>query len=224
MDRQLTDIAFTASELAHVCLCTCSNAARFVKHFNHAMKYYDINTPARIAMFLSQISFDSFRFANVEDNMGLSTKQLMMLFPGRFPTVASTEGYSLNPKALAGTLFGKKYGNKTLEDTWVYRPRGFRRLIGKDSYQAAQDALGMSLTGMDAERVAEPDGACWTSAWYWCAAKLNNYADNQDLKGLVIAMAEGPTTGMRLPDLALDDRNEMWEYAQANILEVLEND
>lgn len=195
MNRLLTDIALTADHLAHICLCTHSIAERCIKHLNHAMKYYDINTPARVAMFLSQMSYESHRFSYTEDNLGLSTKQLMLLYPVRFPTAASCEGYALNPKALAEYMYSGKFGNTKEGDAWLYRPRGFYKLIGKDCYQAAQDALGMAITGVGAERVADPEGAAWTSAWYWFAHKMNTYADNLDLKGVVLKLAEGPNTG-----------------------------
>jgi putative chitinase len=222
MDRLLSKLAFTSAQISHLCLCTHSSAERFYKHLNHAMEYYDINTPARVAMFLSQCSYDSLRFVYTEDNLGLSTKQLMALFPARFPTTASCEGYALNPKALAEYLYAGKYGNDAPGDAWLYRPRGLRRIIGKTCYHAAQDGLGMVLTEAGADRVAEPQEAAWTAAWYWCASKLNECADKLDLAEAIKRMSNDPANGATYVNEAFDDRAEMWEYAQGQILAVIE--
>ena len=225
MNRTLSKISLTANQLAHLCMCTYSSAERFVKHLNNAMEFYDINTPARVAMFLSQVSYDSYRFTYTEDNLGLSTRQLMALYPARFDSPEACEGYVMNPLALAELLDGGRFGNGIKNgDSWTYRPRGLRRLIGKTCYHAVQEGLGMVITESGADRVAEPQGAAWSSAWLWCSSKMNSYADTADLAGAIMEMSKDPTGDMIFPDQRIvDDRKEMWEFTRDRILLVIEN-
>jgi len=55
------------------------------------------------------------------------------------------EEYAKNPKKLAGFVYGKKLGNESPEEGWIYRGRGFNQLTGKGSYKEIGDEIGVDL-------------------------------------------------------------------------------
>lgn len=217
-----TEIKFTAKELATICAATMVDANRFVEHTNDSMTYYDINTPVRVAMYLAQISYESQRLAKTEENLSYSAKRLMQVWPSRFPTLASTVGYAYNPKALANKVYGNRLGNTLPNSGWLYRGRGLKQLTGYANYIAAEKGLGMKITGNEeyAGRVALPKAAAWTAAWFWCANRLNDVADRGDFRRTTLVI-NGALTGHEDGNkTGLDDRVEMYEYAQARLVEL----
>jgi len=215
-------VAFTPSELASICAATVQDAARFVTFLNEAMNYYDIDKPCRIAMFLAQISYESRRLSRTEENLAYSSKRLMEVWPSRFPTLESTYGYVMNPKALANKVYGGRLGNTLPNSGWMYRGRGLKQLTGYANYKAAELGLGLRFTGNEenAGKVAAPRGAAWSAAWFWAANQLNDVADRGDFRRSTLII-NGALTGHEDGNRrGLDDRVEMWEYAQARLVDL----
>lgn len=211
---------FTPKTLALVCAATVANAEKYARHLNVAMQRFQIDTPARAAMFLAQISHESLHLTRTEENLSYSAKRLMAVWPSRFPTLESTEPYARNPQALANKVYGGRMGNVHPNDGWLYRGRGLKMLTGADNYKAAEDGLGMPFTDGNAYLVAEPEGAAWTACWFWFSNHCNHFADSADLKTCTKVINGGLIGYEDGNDEGLDDRVELWEYATTKVNEV----
>ena len=199
----------TAQQLACATGSTLPNALRVVNPLVAAMNHFDINTPKRVAMFLAQLAHETGHLTRFEENLSYSAERLTKVWPKRFPTLASTQGYARNPEALAEKVYGGRMGNTAPGDGWLYRGRGGFQLTGKSMYQAAEDGLGMSLTGPDAKRVADAEAAMWTACWYWYSKGCNDLADADDFEQTTQVINGG--------QIGAEERQELYEHAAANL-------
>jgi putative chitinase len=208
-------VKITPHNFATITASALLDATKYADPLLQAMTHFDINNPRRVAGFLGQLAHESQHFRHVEELLGYSAKRLMAVWPNRFPSLASTQGYAYNPEALANFVYANRMGNGSVDsgDGWRYRGRGLFQLTGLANYKAAQDALGLLLTGDNAYRVGLPDGAAWTAAWFWYSRNCNGLADRWDLatmtkaiNGGLIGYEDGNTVG-------LDDRVEICTYA-----------
>lgn len=145
----------------------------------------DITTALRIAHLLAQLAVESVRFTRLVENLNYSASRLMEVWPARFPTMASTNGYALNPKALANKVYGDRMGNGAASsgDGWRYRGRGLIQLTGANNYRAAAEDSGLPLLN-DPDLAAEPMKAARLACLYFRRNNLNAIADRDDLKAL----------------------------------------
>jgi putative chitinase len=212
---------FEARQIALIAAATVLDADKYTAHLNVAFSHFEITTKKRVAKFLAQGSFESMRLTKTEENLSYSAKRLTQVWPSRFPTLASAEPYARNPRALANKVYGGRMGNTDPDDGWIYRGRGLKQLTGKANYLAAEDGLGMLITGDNAYRVAQPEGAAWTACWFWYANGCNQLADGDDLAALTRRI-NGGLIGHEdgNDDDQLDDRVEMMQYALAKVEEV----
>jgi putative chitinase len=210
---------FTPNDLARVCASTVQDAGKYVEFLNAGMSHFDITTPSRVAKFLAQISYESTRLSRTEENLNYSAQRLMKVWPGRFPDITATLGFANNPQALAEKVYGGRLGNKKPGDGWLYRGRGLKQLTGLANYEAAEDGLGMLITGNNADRVALPEAAAWTACWFWYANRCNHIADSGDYATLTKVINGGLTGYEDGNDTGLDDRVEMLEYAEVKLAE-----
>ena len=209
----------TPHSLATITSPPLAQTTKYAEHLNSAMEYFDINTEKRVAAFLGQLSHESMHFQRTEELLGYSAKRLMQVWPSRFPTLASTEGYAYNPEALANKVYANRMGNgdEASGDGWRYRGRGLIQLTGYTNYKAAEDGLGMRLTDTHAVRVALPEGAAWTAAWYWRSRKINLVADVWDLEQVTRRINGGLVGHEDGDDVGLNDRVEICTYALKQI-------
>lgn len=205
----------TGHNIAEITASAVVDVTRFAPHLRAAMMYYGITTSRRVAGFLGQLSHESMHFRRVEELLGYSAKGLMRTWPSRFPTLAATRGYVYSPEALANKVYASRMGNgdEASGDGWRYRGRGLIQLTGYDNYKAAETALGMAITGDNAYRVALPEGAAWTAAWYWHSRRCNRLADAWNLAALTKAINGGLIGHEDGDDVGLNDRVEICTYA-----------
>lgn len=95
--------------------------------------------------FLSQIIHETRRLKALEEDLNYSRKRMMEVWKSRFPTLASTIGFSYNPKALAEKVYGGRYGNKSVGDGWKYRGSGLIHLTFLDNYEFTGRKLKLPL-------------------------------------------------------------------------------
>lgn len=145
---------------------------------NRSMEVYGIDSLKRIAHYLGQILVESSYFSATREEMNYSAQRLMMVWPKRFPTLASTTKYAHNPEALANFVYANRMGNGAPEtgDGWKHRGAGWIQLTGKDNQLACAKELGIHVDDIGAW-LGTVDGAAQSAAWFWWKQGCNRLAD-----------------------------------------------
>jgi len=183
-------------------LCTITTpelADKWADALNETCQEFAIDSPFRIAGFLSNVAHESGGFKFVSENLNYSAASLMRLWSTRFPTVEIAQRYAMQPEKIANRAYADRMGNgsEASGDGWKYRGRGLIQLTGKNNYVAYSMACdNESLQNPDI--VAEPKYAAESAGWFWSVNRLNQLADNQD----VVGMAKRINGGIN----GLDDR------------------
>lgn len=208
-------IALTAPLIAASTGSTLATAERFLPFLSGACKAYRIDTPRRVAGFLSQIGHESKGMSVLAEDLNYSVDALLRLFGrhrisesdarrfGRAPTQPADQ------QALANLIYGGEWGAKNLGNTqpcdgWKFRGRGLKQLTGRANYARCGEAIGEDLVG-DPDRLLMPVNAALSAGWFWHANGLNDLADRGDVVGMTRRINGG--------DIGLAQRQQL--YAQA---------
>jgi putative chitinase len=144
----------TPQELARATGARIDRATEFLPYIQAAMLEYDINTPERKAAFLAQIGHESGGLRWVVELWGPTDAQKR--YEGR-----------------------TDLGNTEPGDGFKYRGRGLIQTTGRANYKRTGDALDADLIAKP-ERLAEPELAARSAAWFWKVHGLNELADAGD--------------------------------------------
>ncbi len=110
-----------------------------------------INTRLRMAHFMGQISQECGSGIEMVEKLNYSAQRMMKVFPKRFPTLASTQGFVNDERAFGNKVYNGRMGNRAgSDDGFNFRGRGGLQLTGRDSYDAVGKACGLDL-------IANPD-------------------------------------------------------------------
>jgi len=163
---------------------------------------FAINTPLRLAHFLSQCGHESGGFKVVKENLNYSAKGLRSIFKKYFTDDATALLYERKPEKIANLVYASRMGNgdKASGDGYKFRGRGYIQLTGKDNYTAFGKAIGVDI-------LANPDLVATkypllSAAWYWNSRKLNAVAD----QGATDAVVTKATKLVNGGTIGLDDR------------------
>jgi putative chitinase len=171
---------------------------------------YGINTPRRVAHFISQCAHESNNFRSLEENLNYSADALVRVFPRYFgPGKRDAAAYARNPEKIANYVYmdqfrTAKMGNVNEGDGWRFRGRGLKQLTGRDNYTRFGKSVGMTAE-QAAEYVATEKGAIESACWFWDTNKLNNIADTDD----VVLMTKRINGG----NIGLEDRQQRYNRA-----------
>lgn len=149
---------------------------------------YEINTPKRVAAFISQCAHESGGFRVTTENLNYSASALNTVFAKYFKNAGrDANRYARKPEEIANIVYANRMGNGNTAsgDGWKFRGRGFIQLTGKNNYQA----FANSLEGKPEYIIRNPDviatniELCVQSAmWFWNTHNLNALADLGDVK------------------------------------------
>jgi putative chitinase len=173
---------------------------------------YEINTPARVAMFIAQCAHESGGFRAIKENLNYRAPSLRKLFPKYFPDDALAARYASLPNkqaAIANRIYANRMGNgdEASGDGWKYRGRGIVQLTGKANYTAfSHDVFGDDHVVENPDLVAHPEYAVLSACWFWKKNNLNQWCDAGDIVTLSKRI-NGGTIG-------LDDRKKHYEHAK----------
>lgn len=120
---------------------------------NAAMAYGQINTPARIAMFLAQVGHESASFRFLEE---------------------IADGSAYEGRA--------DLGNTQPGDGRRYKGRGAIQITGRHNYGEFTEAMGVDFVSFP-ESVATPKWAFMSAGWYWRRHRINDPSDKHDVAG-----------------------------------------
>lgn len=118
----------------------------------------EINTANRVAHFLAQAAHESDGFKTLQEYWG--------------PTAAQ--------KKYEGR---KDLGNTVAGDGSLFRGRGIFQITGRANYKTASKAVNEDLVG-NPELAATGKVSVQTAVNYWTSRKLNDLADNDDIRGI----------------------------------------
>jgi putative chitinase len=143
------------------------------------MEKFGINTPLRLAHFLSQCAHESGNFRLTEENLNYSSRGLLGVFPKYFDATTS-ELYARKPEKIANIVYASRMGNgdKSTGDGWKFRGRGYIQLTGRNNYVEFSKAINEDMT-MNPDTVAKKYPML-SAAWFFSKTKLNEIADKGD--------------------------------------------
>jgi len=162
---------------------------------------FQINTPLRLAHFLSQCGHESGGFKLTTENLNYSAKSLLAVFKKYFPTQALAEAYERKPEKIANRVYGGRMGNgpESSGDGSKYCGRGYIQLTGKDNYVAFGKSINEDMTA-NPEKVST-HYALLSAAWFFTKNGLHRIADegaNELVVTKITKRVNGGTIG--LPD------------------------
>lgn len=146
---------------------------------------FNIDSPERMAAFLSQCSHESGGFKRIVENLNYHGESLRKVFSKYFPTDEIAKQYEHKPEKIANRVYANRMGNgsENSGDGWRYKGRGLIQITGKNNYQSFSDYMEMSIEDIP-DYLETFEGALISACWYWEANKLNEFADKEDIKGL----------------------------------------
>ena len=194
--------------------CSPDMADKWAEPLSRVCEKYEINTPERIAGFLSQVAHESGGFRHLVENLNYSAAALLSVFKNYFPTYELALKYERKPEKIANRVYANRMGNgdEASGDGWFRRGRGLIQLTGTDN----QIAFGMACdvdTITQPELLETPEVAAESAGWFWSTRHLNRLADARDVIGMTRRI-NGGTNG-------LDDRqmrySRLMDYFNNNL-------
>jgi putative chitinase len=169
-------------------LCTITTpelADKWVGALNETCERFAIDSPFRIAGFISNTAHESGGFKFVKENLNYSAASLMRVWPTRFPTVEIAQRYAMQPEKIANRAYADRMGNgdEASQDGSKFLGRGLIQLTGKNNYVAYSMACDNEAL-QHPEIVEQPKYAAESAGWFWDVNRLNSLADAQDVGGM----------------------------------------
>ena len=163
------------------------------------MDKFQINTPLRLAHFLSQCGHESGGFKTVNENLNYGAKGLMTTFKKYFPTEALAKQYERKPELIASKVYGGRMGNgaEPTKEGWKFKGRGYIQLTGKDNYKAFDAVVTENI--LENPDLVATKYPLLSAAWYWNSRKINATADlgaTDDTVTKVTKLVNGGTIGL----------------------------
>jgi putative chitinase len=171
--------------------------ATYVDALQHAttiLPRFGIGSPVRVVHFFAQVLHETAGLTVLVENLHYSPERLMVVWPSRFPTLASAQPYAANPRALANKVYGGRMGNMNAEDGWRFRGRGLLQITGRQNYERVSEVLGLNLTTAP-NKALLPEHALSVAACLWHLLGGNTAADTDDIVQ-VTKTINGGTVGL----------------------------
>ena len=160
-------------------------ADRWAESLNETCERFAIDSPFRIAGFLSNVAHESAGFKFVRENLNYSAASLMRVWPSRFPNLEVAQRYAMQPEKIANRAYADRMGNgdEASGDGAKFLGRGLIQLTGKNNYVAYSLACDNEAL-QHPEIVEQPKYAAESAGWFWNVNRLNTLADAQDIGGM----------------------------------------
>ena len=203
-----------------------ATAEKWILAVSAACREFEIDTPQRIAGFLSQCAHESGGFERLQENLNYSAEGMAGIWPKRF-AVLGPDGKPVKkdgknqpnkfalalhrkPEAIANVVYSGRMGNGPIEsgEGWKYRGRGLKQLTGKSNHIACSKGLGVDLVE-NPDLLLEPTYAARSAAWFWATNKCNVFADAGDIEGLTKRINGGL--------IGIADRKARYENAERSL-------
>lgn len=169
----------------------------FVASFNQWNVVFKIDTPLRIAAYISQVLHESSCLTAKVENLNYSAEGLLKTWPNRFDR-KKAESYARQPEKIANYVYANRMGNgdEASGDGWRYRGRGLIQLTGKQNYSDfSKYDLCTEPVLKNPDKVATYPCDQIAAMWYWEKKKINEPADRGDIDE-VTKRVNGGTNGL----------------------------
>jgi putative chitinase len=185
------------------------DADRWLGALNKALIRWEINSPARAAMFLAQCAHESGGFRHLVESLNYSPQALLATWPHRFAPEEAVE-FAHDEIRIGERAYGGRMGNgpEGIGDGFRYRGRGIIQITGRENYRKCGIAMGRDFESQP-NLLETPEWAAQSAGWFWSTHGCNALADAGDFEG-VTRRINGGLNGM-------DDR-EAWLVKVRNIL------
>lgn len=207
------DFDFTLEKVA-ACISKNKDPEPWFNALAEHLPQFEINTPARVAGFISQCQHESGDFTLLQENLNYGAKGLRGTFGKYFPTDDIALQYERKPEMIANRVYSSRMGNgdEHSGEGWKYRGRGLLQLTGKSNYtQCSHDLFHDETLVEDPDLLRTPEYAVLSACWFWKKNNLNAICDTGD----VVALSKRINGGT----IGLDDRISHWNHC----LEILES-
>lgn len=168
-----------------------------------------ITTPLRLRHFFARVCVETYGLKRLDENLNYSAARLTVVWPKRFPTLASAKPYANNPRKLANKVYGGRLGNSAKnDDGYDHRGSGLLQNTGKVNFQLVQDETGLPV-------VENPDllrkfpTALQAATLYWTKHNINKFADKDDEVGVCHAV-NGGENGLAEQRAYLHTARKVW--------------
>lgn len=175
--------------------------ANVIAELPEVINKFAINTPLRMAHFLSQCSHESGEFKSTRENLNYSQDGLKKIFPKYFPGNQALL-YARKPEAIAAKVYASRMGNgnENTKDGWTFRGRGYIQLTGKDNYKLfGKNIIEDILVNPDIVATKYP---LLSAAWFFSVNGINKLADAGPNQNAIIAVTKRINGGTH----GIDDR------------------
>lgn len=171
------------------------------------MDKFDINTPLRLAHFLSQCAHESAEFTATHENLNYSDGGLMRVFGKYFPTKDLALQYARQPQKIANKVYANRMGNGDEEsgDGWAYRGRGYIQLTGKNNYGDFGESISVDTVGEP--DLVETDYPLASAAWFFDVNNILPVCDGGETLDVCKSVTKRVNGGLN----GIDER---WQYFQ----------
>lgn len=201
----------TEDQLAHM-IPTNKEVDEWCDELNKAFEKYGINTPQRIAGFISQCAHESRDFTALEENLNYSESALNRVFSRYFGEgKRNAAEYARNPEKIANYVYMDEYrskrgalGNTQEGDGWRFRGKGLKQLTGRNNVTGFANDYGMTPEEAS-DWLETKEGALASALWFWNKNNLNAIADTGDVKALTKRINGG--------EIGLADRQSRYNTA-----------
>lgn len=179
-----------------------SNAEVFLPYIKEVCKSFGINTPKRLAAFLSQVGHESAGLSCLQENLNYSADGLANVWPKRYAKTLQNGVYAKNsvgrylpstlalkiarkPVLIANNCYANRMGNgdEASGDGWKFRGRGLKQLTGKSNYAQLTLETGIDFIS-NPDLLLQPSYGVISACWFWKVNNLEYYADKDDIEGL----------------------------------------
>lgn len=155
---------------------TSTRAQKYLPDLNILLPQHDIDTPLRIAHFISQVLHESGRMKFIRENMNYSAEGLRKTFRKYF-TIAQAQEYARKPQRIGSRVYANRMGNgdEASGEGYRFRGRGLIQLTGRSNYAEFSTWIGEDVVA--SPELVSDKYAVASAIYYWVTHQLNDLAD-----------------------------------------------
>jgi uncharacterized protein (TIGR02594 family) len=181
------------------------------------LQQHEMTTPDRLAHFLAQVLHETGGLSLEWESLNYSAQRLCEVFGegvhSACITIQEAQRLAGNQDAIGERVYGlgnprkaQELGNTHPGDGFRYRGGGLMQTTGRANYRSMGALCGVNFEGAP-ELIVAPEHALKPALCEWSAAKLNSFADSNDILAISRAINIGNPRSKAKPN-GLQDRVE----------------